>query len=106
MLAIRAGALAATDDNLLSSMFFRSFKSQDAPMGSMTRKQGTTFVFTSDSCLTAGYSARAPKRQSNVYEAWTGECWSKTVEEAKQFDTVDHADEYVCANYGKVTGQR
>jgi hypothetical protein len=74
-------------------------------MGIMTRKQGTTYVISSDSCSTQAPTARAPKRQSDVYEVWTGERWSKTMEEAKLFDTLDRADDYVRANYGKVIGQ-
>ena len=75
-------------------------------MGIMTRKQGTAFVITSDSCSATAPTVRAPKRQSDVYEVWTGERWSVAMEEAKLFDTLDHADEYVRANYAKVTGQR
>jgi hypothetical protein len=36
----------------------------------------------------------------------TGERWSIAMEEARLFDTLEHADEYVRANFGKVTGQR
>ncbi len=40
------------------------------------------------------------------YRVWTGDSWSTDVSEAKTFASMDQADEYVRANYARVTGQR
>ena len=48
---------------------------------------------------------RAPKsRPSEKYEVWTGENWSAELLNAKPFTTLDAADDYVRANFAKVTG--
>ncbi len=72
-------------------------------MGIMTRQQGDTFVITSDRAFGASPTARAPTRLTEVYEVWTGTCWSATREEAISFHSLDAADEYVRANYAKVS---
>jgi hypothetical protein len=75
-------------------------------MGIMARKLGTDYVISSDRSLTDAPVNRAPKRRaSGSYEVWTGEIWSTVMTEAKTFGTLDDADEYVRANFKKVTGQ-
>lgn len=70
-------------------------------MGILTRMQGQHYVITSDH--TADVSAkRAPRRLNQEYQVWTGTGWSTTTAEAMQFASLDDADEYVRANYGKV----
>lgn len=73
-------------------------------MGIMTRQQGDTFVITSDRAFGASPTTRAPTRLTEVYEVWTGTCWSTTREEAISFRSLDAADEYVRANYATVAG--
>jgi hypothetical protein len=76
-------------------------------MGIMTRKQGSEYVITSDRGSDDSPTNRAPKRaMPDAYEVWTGTAWSTSMPEAKTFATLDAADEYVRANYSKVTGQR
>jgi hypothetical protein len=75
-------------------------------MGIMTRKLGMEYVIGSDRSVSDAPVNRAPKsRPSGSYEVWTGEIWSPVMTEAKTFGTLDDADEYVRANYKKVTGQ-
>jgi hypothetical protein len=81
-------------------------KRKEGFMGILTRKQGTDYVIGSDRSATDAPTGRAPKgRPSDSYEVWTGEAWSAVVTEAMTFDTLDDADEYVRANFSKVTGQ-
>ena len=75
-------------------------------MGIMTRKQGNDYVISSDRDSAEAPTNRAPKKRSDVYEVWTGDRWSTLMTEAKTFDTLDDADEYVRAHYALVTGQR
>jgi len=75
-------------------------------MGIMTRKSGTEYVISSDRSATDAPVNRAPKgRPSGNYEVWTGDAWSAEMTAAKTFGTLDDADEYVRANFKKVTGQ-
>lgn len=75
-------------------------------MGILTRKLGTEYVIGSDRCATDAPVSRAPKsRPSGSYEVWTGDAWSAEMTAAKTFGTLDDADEYVRANFKKVTGQ-
>ena len=74
-------------------------------MGVMTRKQGTEYVISSDRSATDIPTTRAPaRRPTDSYEVWTGKNWSAEMSEAKTFGTLDDADEYVRANFAKVTG--
>ena len=73
-------------------------------MGIMTRQQGDTFVITSDRAFGSSPTNRAPTRLTEVYEVWTGSCWSKAREDAISFTSLDAADEYVRANYAAVAG--
>ena len=73
-------------------------------MGILTRQQGDAFVITSDRAFGALPTTRAPTRLTEVYEVWTGTCWSTTREEAISFRSLDAADEYVRANYATVAG--
>ena len=74
-------------------------------MGVMTRKQGAEYIISSDRSVSDAPTNRAPKgRPSGNYEVWTGTSWSAVMTEAKTFDTLDDADDYVRANFAKVTG--
>jgi hypothetical protein len=72
-------------------------------MGILTRQQGETFVITSDRIADAVPSRQAPRRLSDVYQVWTGATWSTNMAEALSFASMDAADEYVRANFSKVT---
>ena len=72
-------------------------------MGILTRKQGEVFVITSDRCADSSPTTRAPARLSDTYEVWTGVRWSSTKAEAINFASLADADEYVRANFAKVT---
>jgi hypothetical protein len=75
-------------------------------MGILTRKEGTDYVIGSDRSASDAPTSRPPKgRPSGSLEVWTGETWSAVMTEAMKFDTLDDADEYVRANFSKVTGQ-
>ncbi len=74
-------------------------------MGILTRKHGLDYVISSDRSATDAPSNRPPKgRPSSDFSVWTGEAWSPVVTEAMPFATLDTADEYVRANFSKVTG--
>ena len=75
-------------------------------MGILTRKQGDAYVISSDRNSADAPAKHAPKRQSNIYEVWTGRLWSVAMTDAKTFESLDSADEYVRANYALVTGQQ
>lgn len=65
-------------------------------MGVMVRNQGEQFVITSDRVAGDLPSKSAPKRRATeVYQVWTGDHWSAVASEAKTFDSMDEADEYV-----------
>jgi hypothetical protein len=72
-------------------------------MGILTRQQGDAFVITSDRTADAVASRQAPRRLSDVYQVWTGVAWSTNMAEALSFVSLDAADEYVRANFSKVT---
>ncbi len=74
-------------------------------MGIMSRKQGSQYVISSDRTSGDAPSNRAPKgRPAENYEVWTGDQWSAEMNNAKMFPTQDDADDYVRANFAKVTG--
>ena len=67
----------------------------------------TNFVITSDRNAEDAPTKRAPKRtRLEVYEVWTGDHWSAAMTDAKKFDTLDKADDYVRANYALISQQR
>jgi hypothetical protein len=75
-------------------------------MGIMTCKQGAEYVIGSDRSTADAPTSRPPKgRPSGSLEVWTGEAWSAVMTEAMTFDTLANADEYVRANFSKVTAQ-
>jgi hypothetical protein len=76
-------------------------------MGILTRKQGTDYVIGSDRNTTDAPTNRAPKGRSSSdsMAVWTGEAWSAQTTDAMTFATLDDADEYVRANFAKVTAQ-
>jgi hypothetical protein len=75
-------------------------------MGILTRQQGEVFVITSDRASGSPLTTRAPTRfrLADAYEVWTGACWSPTKADAVSFASLDAADEYVRANFAKITG--
>jgi hypothetical protein len=72
-------------------------------MGILTRRQDNVFVITSDRTLGASPTARAPARLPEDYQVWTGQRWSTTQADAVTFASLEAADEYVRANFSKVT---
>lgn len=72
-------------------------------MGILTRKQGGTFVISSDQNALDPSNKRAPRRLDEPYQVWTGVHWSINIDEALMFESLDDADEYVRANYSKVS---
>ncbi len=73
-------------------------------MGILTRRQDDMFVITSDQPAGTSAKTRAPARLNDDYEVWTGTGWSTSKAEAISFATLDAADEYVRANYAKISG--
>ena len=73
-------------------------------MGILTRRQDEAFVISSDKPSGSATTTRAPNRIAAEYEVWTGSGWSQNRTEAMQFASLDAADEYVRANFGRVTG--
>jgi len=75
-------------------------------MGILTLQQGEEYVITSDCSSTDVPSKRAPKRgPSASYQVWTGDTWSPAKTDAMSFGTLDEADEYVRANYRRLSSR-
>jgi hypothetical protein len=72
-------------------------------MGILTRKQGQTFVISSDHNPLDALGRRPARRLDEPYQVWTGADWSDNNEAAMTFDSLDAADEYVRANYARVS---
>ncbi len=72
-------------------------------MGILTRQQDDAFVISSDKPAGSTSATRAPTRIVTDYEVWTGAEWSQNHAEAMQFSSLDDADEYVRANFARVT---
>jgi len=70
-------------------------------MGIMARREGDTFVITSDRTSHAETTKRAP-RVSLVCQVWTGAHWSRNTNTAMRFGSCDAADEYLRANFARV----
>jgi hypothetical protein len=75
---------------------------QEDKMGVMTRDRGEVFVITSDRSPDETQNKRAPKKMSSTYLVWTGDRWSAVMTDAKTFETLEAADEYIRANSGRV----
>jgi hypothetical protein len=74
-------------------------------MGILTVQQGTRFVISSDRSMTDAPINRPPKgKPSGDYQVWTGDTWSLVKTDAMTFGTLDQADEYVKANYRRLSG--
>jgi len=74
-------------------------------MGILTLQQGGKYVVSSDRSVTDAPVRKAPKaRTSGDYQVWTGEIWSLVKTDAMTFDTLDEADQYVKANYRRLSG--
>jgi hypothetical protein len=74
-------------------------------MGILTLQQGEKYVISSDRCMTDAPVNRPPKgKPSADYQVWTGDGWSLVTTEAVTFGSLDEADQYVKANYGRLTG--
>lgn len=73
-------------------------------MGILTLRQGDVFVIASDRTSDAAPSKQAPRRQIAICQVWNGASWSTNIGEAMSFISLDQADEYVRANFAKVTG--
>jgi hypothetical protein len=74
-------------------------------MGVLTRSQGIKYVISSDRNPNDVDTKRAPRLQATTYLVWTGTDWSANLDEALSFDSLDDADEYVRANFVKVTAK-
>lgn len=72
-------------------------------MGILTRPLDDKFVITSDRTRDEAPAKRAPARLSENYAVWTGSNWSDEKADALAFTSLDAADEYVRANFAKVT---
>lgn len=74
-------------------------------MGILTLQQDGKYVISSDRSMTDAPVNRPPKgKPSPDYEVWTGNAWSLLKADAMTFDTLDDADEYVKANYRRLSG--
>jgi len=67
-------------------------------MGILTRKLGETFIITSDRSAHQAPRSWPPKRVTEAFRVWTSVEWSTVADDAKVFDTLDTADEYVRMN--------
>ncbi len=75
-------------------------------MGILTLLQDGKYVISSDRSITAAPVSRPPKgKPSGNYQVWTGDSWSSLHADATTFGTLDEADEYVKANYRRLTGR-
>ena len=72
-------------------------------MGILTRQQGELFVITSDHTEPGPAAKKAPRRMNEAYLVWTGDNWSMDLAMALTFDSLNDADDYVRANYAKVS---
>lgn len=72
-------------------------------MGILTRRFGDSFVISSDQAPGETPSKRAAPRPSEVYQVWTGATWSPDATVALSFASLAQADEYVKANYAKMS---
>jgi hypothetical protein len=74
-------------------------------MGILTLRQGERYVISSDRSMADAPAKKPPKaRSSGSYQVWTGDTWSLVTTDAMTFGTLDQADEYVKANYPRLSG--
>ena len=75
-------------------------------MGILTLRQGAKYVISSDRSTTDAPVNRPPKAKfSGDYQVWTGDTWSLVKTDAMGFDSLDDADDYVKANYARLSGR-
>jgi hypothetical protein len=72
-------------------------------MGILTRQHGEHYVITSDQLPEDSTAKRAPRRNVEICQVWTGARWSADLQEALTFGTLDDADEYVREHIAKVS---
>ena len=72
-------------------------------MGILTRRQGKKFVISSDHYPLGELRRRPARRLDEPYHVWTGATWSSNNEEAMIFESLEDADDYVRANYSRVS---
>ena len=73
-------------------------------MGILTLQQDGKYVISSDRSITDFPVSRPPRwKPSSDYQVWTGDKWSLVKAEAMTFASLDAADEYVKANYGRLS---
>jgi hypothetical protein len=81
----------------------RKNQKQGKLMGVMSRKSGDSFIITSDKVVGEAPSKQAPKKpQLEVFQVWTGDCWSTSTDAAAIFSALDLADDYIRANFDRV----
>jgi hypothetical protein len=81
------------------------FSEEKIRMGILTVQQGAKFVISSDRRMTDAPVKRLRSRKPSVeYQVWTGNSWSSVKTDAMTFGTMDEADEYVKANYRRLSG--
>jgi hypothetical protein len=74
-------------------------------MGILTLQQDGKYIISSDRSITDAPVGRPPKgKPPGDYQVWTGDKWSLVKTDATTFDTLDEADEYVKANYHRLSG--
>ena len=74
-------------------------------MGILTLEQDGKYVISSDRSISDAPVNRPPKgKPSDNYQVWSGDGWSVVQAEATTFGTLDEADEYVRANYRRLSG--
>jgi hypothetical protein len=74
-------------------------------MGILTLAQDGKYVISSDRDMGDAPVNRPPKgKPSANYQVWSGEAWSAVLSDATTFSTLDEADEYVRANYRRLSG--
>jgi hypothetical protein len=74
-------------------------------MGILTLEQGGKYVISSDRSMTDAPVNRPPKgKPTGDFEVWTGNSWSLQKSDAMTFGSLDEADEYVKANYRRLSG--
>jgi hypothetical protein len=74
-------------------------------MGILTQEQDGKYVISSDRSITDAPVSRPPKgKRSENYQVWSGDGWSMVQANATTFGPLDEADEYVRANYRRLSG--
>jgi len=74
-------------------------------MGILTLEQDGKYVISSDRGMGDAPVNRPPKgKVSANYQVWSGDGWTEVQADAATFGTLDEADEYVRANYRRLSG--